>query len=106
MSATHNLSIADPVVVHFEPSKLRMNDEEFYEFCKLNPDLRIERTSEGDLTVMAPTGGKTGRQNAKLIIAFGNWALEDGTGQAFDSSTVFSLPKGAKRSPDLSWVRN
>ena len=106
MSATLNLSIADPVVVHFEPSKLRMNDEEFYEFCKLNPELRIERTSEGDLIVMAPTGGKTGRQNFILIGAMAQWVKSNRSGQGFDSSTVFSLPNGAKRSPDLSWVRN
>ena len=106
MSSTLNLSIADPVVVHFEPSKLRMNDEEFYKFCKLNPELRIERTSEGDLIVMAPTGGKTGRQNFILIGAMAQWVKSDRSGQGFDSSTVFSLPNGAKRSPDLSWVRN
>jgi Uma2 family endonuclease len=83
-----------------------MNDEEFFEFCQLNPELRIERTSEGDIIVMSPTGGKTGRRNAKLIVAIGSWAEKDGRGQVFDSSTVFILPNGAGRSPDVSWVRN
>jgi Uma2 family endonuclease len=106
MSTTLDISVTDPVVVHFEPSKLRMNDEEFFEFCQLNPELRIERTSEGDIIVMAPTGGKTGRRNAKLIVAIGSWAEKDGRGQVFDSSTVFVLPNGAGRSPDVSWVRN
>ncbi|MGZ8842472.1 MAG: Uma2 family endonuclease [Pyrinomonadaceae bacterium] len=106
MSATLNISAPESVVVHFEPSKLRMNDDEFYEFCKLNPDLRIERTREGDLIVMAPTGVKTGNRNFKLIAAVSQWVEADGTGRGFDSSTVFSLSNGAKRSPDLSWVRN
>jgi len=106
MSATLNITVPESVVVHFEPSKLRMNDEEFFEFCQLNPALRIERTSEGDIIVMAPTGGKTGRQNAKLIVALGNWAVKDGTGQVFDSSTEFILPNSAGRSPDASWIRN
>jgi len=106
MSATLNITVPESVVVHFEPSKLRMNDEEFFEFCQLNPALRIERTSEGDIIVMAPTGGKTGRQNAKLIVALGNWAVRDGTGQVFDSSTEFILPNSAGRSPDASWIRN
>ncbi len=83
-----------------------MNDEEFFEFCQLNPELRIERTSEGDIIIMAPTGGKTGRRNAKLIVAIGSWAEQEGRGQVFDSSTVFILPNGAGRSPDASWVRN
>jgi Uma2 family endonuclease len=106
MSATLDISVPQPVVVHFDPSRLRMNDEEFFEFCQLNPDLRIERTSEGDIIVMAPTGGKTGRRNAKLIVAFGRWAEKDGSGQFFDSSTEFILPNGAGRAPDLSWIRN
>ena len=106
MSTTLDISVSDPVVVHFEPSKLRMNDEEFFEFCQLNPELRIERTSEGDIIVMSPTGGKTGRRNAKLIARVTNWAEQNATGQVFDSSTVFILPNGAGRSPDLSWVRN
>ena len=106
MSATLNISVPEPVVVHFEPSKLRMNDDEFFNFCQLNPKLRIERTSAGDIIVMAPTGGKTGRGNAKLIVAFGGWAEKDGRGQVFDSSTEFILPNRAGRAPDVSWVRN
>jgi Uma2 family endonuclease len=106
MSATLDISVPEPVVVHFEPSKLRMSDDEFFQFCQLNPELRIERTSEGDIIVMAPTGGKTGRQNAKLIARVTNWAEQDATGQAFDSSTEFILPNHAGRAPDVSWVRN
>jgi Uma2 family endonuclease len=106
MSATLDISVPEPVVVHFEPSRLRMNDEEFFMFCQLNPELRIERTSGGDIIVMAPTGGKTGRRNARLIAALVNWAEKDGSGQFFDSSTEFILPNGAGRAPDLSWIRN
>jgi len=106
MSATLNITVPEPVVVRFEPSKLKMSDDEFFQFCQLNPELRIERTSEGDIIVTAPTGGKTGRQNAKLIVALGNWAERDGTGQVFDSSTEFILPNSAGRAPDASWIRN
>lgn len=106
MSATLNITVPESVVVRFEPSKLKMNDDEYFQFCQLNPELRIERTSEGDIIVMAPTGGKTGRQNAKLIVALGNWAERDGTGQVFDSSTEFILPNSAGRAPDASWIRN
>ena len=93
-------------VVDFSPLATKVSDEEFAELCRLNPELQLERTSEGDLVIMAPTGGKTGRRNVKLIVAFGVWAEKDGTGQSFDSSTLFTLPNTAKRSPDLSWVRN
>jgi Uma2 family endonuclease len=57
------------------------------------------------LVIMPPTGGETGRMNFKLTQVFGNWVDTDGTGVGFDSSTGFTLPNGAKRSPDLAWVR-
>lgn len=104
MSTTSALE--NGLVVDFSPLATRVSDEEFAELCRLNPELQFERTSEGELVIMAPTGGKTGRRNAKLMIAFGLWAERDGTGQSFDSSTLFSLPNSARRSPDLSWVRN
>lgn len=105
MSAIVNLT-ANPVAIRFEPSKIQMDDDEYFQFCRLNPELHIERTSEGDIIVMAPTGGETGRLNAKLTIALGNWATNDRTGQVFDSSTEFILPNRAGRSPDASWIRN
>ncbi|PYV32139.1 MAG: hypothetical protein DMG09_24805 [Acidobacteria bacterium] len=82
-----------------------MSDEEFYRFCQLHPDLRIERTIEGDLVIMPPTGGETGRRNFTISGLFFNWVVADGTGVGFDSSTEFALPNGAHRSPDVAWIR-
>src|SRR5919197_6697214 len=84
---------------------LEMSDRQFFELCQLNRDLRIERTSQGDLVIMLPTGGETGRMNFELTALFGHWVHADGTGVGFDSSTGFMLPNGAKRSPDLAWVK-
>lgn len=94
------------LVLHFSPLLKRLGEDGFFEFCMLNKDLNIELTSAGDLIIMSPTGGKTGIRNFKLIASFGAWVEKDGTGKGFDSSTVFSLPNGAKRSPDVAWVRN
>lgn len=85
--------------------ELRFNDEELFELCRKNREWRIERSSEGDLLIMAPTGGETGKRNLDLSIELGIWSREDGTGIAFDSSTGFVLPNGAMRAPDASWVR-
>jgi Uma2 family endonuclease len=104
MSTT--FALENGMVVDFSPLATKVSDEEFAELCRLNPELQIERTSEGELVIVAPTGGKTGRRNAKLTVAIGLWAERNGTGQSFDSSTLFSLPNGARRSPDLSWIRN
>jgi Uma2 family endonuclease len=100
------IGLNNGLVVDFSPLATKVSDEEFAELCRLNPELQLERTSEGDLVIMSPTGGKTGRRNAKLTVAFGVWAEKDGTGQVFDSSTLFTLPNTAKRSPDVAWVRN
>ncbi len=94
-----------PVVLHFGPVLQRISDNEFFELCRLNPELRIELTSEGDLIIMPPAGGLTGKRNFSLIAMFSSWVEKDGTGIGFDSSTGFTLPNGAKRSPDLAWVK-
>jgi Uma2 family endonuclease len=33
------------------------------------------------------------------------WAEENETGEVFDSSAGFTLPNGATRSPDVSWIQ-
>jgi Uma2 family endonuclease len=78
---------------------------EYRAFCEANPDLRIERTAEGELIVMAPANARSGNQNFRLAAQLCNWALTDGTGVGFDSSSGFDLPNGSNRSPDLSWIR-
>ena len=81
-------------------------DEQFYEFCRLNRELRIERGAEGEVTVMAPAGWESGRRNAEITAQLQVWAREDETGVAADSSAGYVLPNGAVRSPDVSWVSN
>jgi Uma2 family endonuclease len=93
------------VVIDFKPLLRKIDDDDFFEFCMANQDWRIESTKKGELIVMPPTGGDTGAYNFELIGEFRTWSKQDGTGQGFDSSTVFKLPNGAKRSPDLSWVK-
>jgi len=104
MSQTLTFVEIPPLVLRLEPV-IDMSDVQFFEICQLNRDLRLERTSQGDLVIMPPTGGETGRTNFKLTQVFGNWVDADGTGVGFDSSTGFTLPNGATRSPDLAWVR-
>lgn len=94
-----------PLVLHLRPA-LDLTDDQFFVLCQSNELLRIESTAEGDLEIMPPTGGTTGDRNAELTMQTRLWAKQDGTGKVFDSSTSFILPNGAKRSPDVSWVRN
>ena len=95
----------EPLIVHTRPV-IDMDDEQFFQFCQLNRDLRIERTAEGDIIIMAPEAGSCGRGGSELVFLFEQWARRDGSGQVFASSTGFNLPNGATRSPDVAWVRN
>ncbi len=83
-----------------------MTDEQFYQFCLLNPELRIERTSDKFIVVMPPTDSDTGGKNFDLSTKFGIWNKAAQLGRGFDSSTGFKLPNGAERSPDLAWITN
>ena len=93
------------VVLHFGSLLEKYTEDELFEFLTINKDLRLELTSTGDLIIMSPTGGETGTSNFELSGNFWAWSKKDGTGRGFDSSTMFRLPNGAKRSPDLAWVR-
>ena len=83
---------------------LQLTDDQFFELCRLNRDLRIERTAQGGLSIMSPAGGDSSALNAEITIQLGTWAKRDGTGRTFDSSGGFVLPNGAVRSPDAAWV--
>ena len=81
-----------------------LSDDEYYDFCAANPDLRIERTSEGEIEIMPPTGFESGYRNNGISAQLYVWAEADGRGLAVDSNTEYLLPDGSARSPDASWV--
>ncbi|MEA5463187.1 Uma2 family endonuclease [Leptothoe sp. PORK10 BA2] len=86
-------------------SQAKMTDEQFYGFCRSNRDLRIERTATGEVIVMPPAFSDTGNRNLKIAQQVANWSDQNGTGEVFDSSSGFTLPNGATRSPDVAWVK-
>ena len=84
---------------------IELTDERFEQICQSNRDLRFERTSTGELVVMSPAGSDTGRQNSGLSGQLWLWNRQVRLGVSFDSSAGFTLPNGAIRSPDLSWIK-
>lgn len=90
-------------VLQFSPF-LEMDDEQFFEFCQANRDVRIERNSQGEIIIMPPTGWETGNKNAEITIQLGIWAKQDGRGKSADSSAGYILPNGATISPAASWI--
>ena len=85
-------------------SIIKLTSEQFYQLCEENPDLKLERSANGELIAMPPTGGETGKRNVKLTTQLDLWNEQTELGEAFDSSTGFTLPNKADRSPDVSWV--
>lgn len=82
----------------------KMSDQQFYDFCRTNPDLRIERSASGEIIIMPPAFADTGNRNSRISGQLFVWAEADATGEAFDSSAGFTLPNGAIRSPDAAWI--
>ncbi|MFG6096196.1 Uma2 family endonuclease [Leptothoe sp. ISB3NOV94-8A] len=81
-----------------------LTDEAFYQLCRANPDVKFERSAQGELVIMSPTGGESGRRNADITTDLNLWNRQVKLGYTFDSSTCFKLPNGAERSPDASWI--
>ena len=92
-----------PLTLNLDPV-VRLDDDELFELCRRNRDLHIERTSQGEIIVMSPAGGKTSDRNSAITAQLWIWAMRDKTGRAFDSSGGFTLPNGAMRAPDAAWV--
>ncbi|MBD2088658.1 Uma2 family endonuclease [Microcoleus sp. FACHB-1515] len=86
-------------------SVFEMTDEQFYQLCRANPEVKFERNTKGELIIMPPTGGETGKRNASLTARFVIWNEQSKLGVVFDSSTCFKLPTGTERSPDVAWIR-
>ena len=94
-----------PFMARFEPS-VELTNEQFEQFCAQNRDLRIELTAEGIIEIMPPTFSQTGNKNIKITTQLELWTSDKDSGFAFGSSTGFTLPNGAVRSPDASWISN
>ncbi|MEH2071580.1 MAG: Uma2 family endonuclease [Nostoc sp.] len=95
---------SSPLVLQI-PSSMQMTDEQFFEFCQVNRDLRIERNKFGELVIMPPTGSETGNREVNISGQLWVWSEQNGTGITFSSSTGFKLSTGAERSPDASWIK-
>lgn len=103
-------TIFSPIDLHVPPNFILdvhsvLTGEDFVQLVRDNPELQMELTAKGELILMPPTGARTGLRNLEIDRQFGNWAKENNLGLAFDSSTLFILPNGARRSPDLSWIK-
>lgn len=92
--------MSDPIEFHFGG----LTDEQFENLCRNHRDMKFELNKRGDLIIMPPTSPEAGWKNSELTTEVSIWSRKDKTGIVFDSSTMFTLPNKAKRSPDVSWM--
>ena len=83
---------------------LTLTDQAFEQLCHNNPDLRLERTAQGELIAMAPSGSETGYYNSDISGQLWQWNRKLQQGITFDSSSGFTLPNRAIRAPDAAWI--
>jgi Uma2 family endonuclease len=86
------------------PPNLKVTQEQFALLAAANRDVQLELTPTGELIIMPPTGGNTGKRNIDIEGQLWFWNRQAKLGVAFNSSTAFLLPNGAERSPDAAWV--
>jgi Uma2 family endonuclease len=93
-----------PFLLDIHSITLRITHEEFEKLCQDNPDLRLELTANGELITMAPAGWESSKRNLNLATDVDVWNRQTKLGEAFDSSGGFTLPNGAVKSPDVTWI--
>lgn len=92
------------ICLNLEPVLKELTHEQFYELCMGNKDIPMERSPQGELIIMPPVGGESGEREADYITDVSIWNRQSRLGKVFSSSTVFKLPGGGDRSPDVAWV--
>jgi Uma2 family endonuclease len=98
--------IQSPVkdAISLDLSTLKLTSEQFYQLCIANPEQPLELTHEGKLIIVSPVGGESGNREMNLGSQIYSWNEVSRSGVVFSSSTVFKLPLGSQRSPDVAWV--
>jgi Uma2 family endonuclease len=83
-----------------------VSDNAYLEFCEAHPDLRTERTAEGEIVIVPPAGFESEDRNSEIVAQLRVWANKDGRGRATGPTAQFFLPDGSALSPDAAWTSN
>ena len=85
---------------------VELSDDQFYQLCQINEDWKLEQTAKGELIIMPPVGAISGNRESEFNADVVIWNRQSKLGKVFSSSTVFTLPNGGNRSPDVAWIAN
>lgn len=95
---------SEPITLNLKA--VHLSDEQFYQLCQTNAQYQLEQTAQGELVIMPPVGAISGNRESDLNADVVIWNRQTKLGKVFSSSTVFILPNGGKRSPDVAWIAN
>ncbi len=93
---------SEPIILSFK--NVTLSHEQFYQLCQDNENWQLERTVKGELVIIPPVGGVSGNRESDLNGELWFWNRQTQLGKVFSSSTIFRLPNGGDRSPDVAWV--
>ena len=96
--------LTEPVILNLK--NVGLSNEQFYQLCQVNDQWRLEETAQGELIIMPPVGAISGNRESEFNADVVIWNRQTKLGKVFSSSTVFILPNGGKRSPDVAWISN
>lgn len=94
----------NPITLNLD--NVGITDDQFYNLCQVNPEWQLEINQKGKLIIMPRLGGISGNREADLISLLWLWNRQTKLGKVFSSSTIFRLPNGGSRSPDVAFIRN
>lgn len=98
------MMLTEPVILNLK--NVGLSNEQFYQLCQVNDQWRLEETAQGELIIMPPVGAISGNRESEFNADVVIWNRQTKLGKVFSSSTVFILPNGGKRSPDVAWISN
>ncbi len=98
------MTISQPIILNVKT--VGLSDEQFYQLCQINENWQLEETAKGELLIMPPVGAISGNRESDLNGYIWLWNRQTKLGKVFSSSTIFILPNGGKRSPDVAWIAN
>lgn len=101
---TKAMITSEPIILNLKG--VGLSDEQFYQLCQINENWRLEQTAQGELLIMPPVGAISGNRESDLNGCVWLWNRQTQLGKVFSSSTIFILPNGGKRSPDVAWIAN
>ncbi|WP_225895279.1 Uma2 family endonuclease [Leptolyngbya sp. NIES-2104] len=82
-----------------------LTDDQFYQLCQINSDVRFERDAAGKILIMSPAGAIISNRNCEIGSELELWNRQAQLGICFGASTGFGLPNGAVRAPSLTWLK-